>query len=179
MAVDRNQHERHTGVKHLRPVAPSMRLQVREQLRNAILSGQLKPGDHILEADLARQFGVSITPIREALRELESARLVVSQPHRGTIVRQLTKQDIREMYTLRAHLERLAVQLALPHLTQEDFAHLEGLIDDMVELARQDKSRQMVDVDVSFHEYLSSKAGTNCYARPGPASTRLTGRCCR
>jgi DNA-binding GntR family transcriptional regulator len=159
MVVERDRHERQPGVKHLRPVAPSMRLQVREQLRTAILSGQLKPGDHILEADLARQFGVSITPIREALRELESARLVVSQPHRGTIVRQLTKQDIREMYTLRAHLECLAVKLALPNLSGEDFAQLERLIDEMADLARQDKSRQMVDVDVSFHEYLCVKSG--------------------
>ncbi len=140
-------------------MARSIPRQVREQLRDAILSGQLKPGDRLLEADLARQFGVSITPVREALRGLESARLVVSQPHRGTVVRQLTRQDIHEMYSLRAHLDRLAIRLALPRLTGEDFEYLERLVDQMVAFAEESNSEGMVDVDVSFHDHLYSRGG--------------------
>jgi DNA-binding GntR family transcriptional regulator len=160
MALDPERHEVQKKVSaRLRPVIPSIRVQVRDQLRDAILSGHLKPGDRILEAELARQFGVSITPIREALRELASARLVVSQPHRGTVVQELSPQDIREMYTLRAHLERLAVQLALPLLTEEDFDHLQRLIDEMVALAHQGRPKEMASVDVAFHEYICLRSG--------------------
>lgn len=160
MTVDRKSTRSAQLNGSLRPLQTrNVRHQVRDQLREAILSGQFRPGDRIIESVVAERLGVSITPVREALRELESSRLVVSQPHRGTVVRDLSRQDIWEMYTLRAHLERLSIRLALPHLTDADFEHLAQLIDEMIALARRNQAAEMVEVDVDFHGYICRKSG--------------------
>src|SRR5947209_19061185 len=85
----------------------SLRAEVRERLRQAIMQGELKPGEQIVESRLARQLGISQAPVREALRELEQMGLVVNHMRRGTFVRELTAQDAWEMYTLRAQLESM------------------------------------------------------------------------
>jgi DNA-binding GntR family transcriptional regulator len=144
---------------HLQPVSPkAMRHLVRDQLRDAILSGQLRPGEHINETAIAERLGVSATPVREAFRELEGARLIVVKPHRGAVVRALTRQDIREMYSLRAHLERMAVRLALPRLTEDDYTWLTSSVAEMVEAARSGDVAGLVEIDVGFHRYICEKA---------------------
>src|SRR5919205_3173807 len=80
----------------------SLRAEVRERLRRAIMQGTLKPGEQIVESRLARQLGISQAPVREALRELEQLGLVVNHSRRGTFVRKFTPEDAWEMYTLRA-----------------------------------------------------------------------------
>ena len=81
------------------------------RIREAILQGRLKPGQRILEADMAQELGISRAPIREAIRQLESEGLVVSRAHRGTYVTTLSSQDAREIFSLRAALEGLAIML--------------------------------------------------------------------
>lgn len=144
---------------HLQPVSPrAMRHLVRDQLRDAILSGQLRPGEHINEVAIAERLGVSPTPVREAFRELEGSRLIVVKPHRGAVVRALTRKDLREMYSLRAHLERMAVRLAYPQLTPEDYTSLGESIQAMVDAAKSDDVAGLVDIDVGFHRYICEKA---------------------
>jgi DNA-binding GntR family transcriptional regulator len=148
-----------TGRGLARVSTASIRQQVREALRNAIFAGVLKPGDRLVEAAIAREMGVSQTPVREAIRELENAGLVVSHPHRATFVRKYTRREMAEMYSLRAYLERLAVRLALPRLTDEDFQHLQDLIDRMVELAEAGDTAGMVEADVAFHAHIVRSSG--------------------
>ena len=75
--------------------------------------------------------GVSHGPVREALRELESEDLLVIEPHRGAFVKSFTADDIREVYQFRSAIETAAVSLAIDHLTETDFEHLERLIEHM------------------------------------------------
>lgn len=132
---------------------------VRDRIREAVLSGEFKPGEHLNEVDMAARYGVSATPVREAFRELEQTGLIVVMPHRGAVVRSLTHQDLAEMYSLRAHLERLAVRLALPNLSEVDLAELERLVEVMEREARAGNVPSMVEVDVAFHRLIVERAG--------------------
>ena len=82
-----------------------------QQLINAIEKGDLRPGDRMLETELASRFGVSRTPIREAIRRLETDGLVVHKPRIGAVVRVLTQQEIVELYEMRIVLEATACLL--------------------------------------------------------------------
>src|SRR4030095_1991852 len=85
---------------------------IREQLIDDILSGKLLPGARIVETRLAQQFGVSQGPVREALGDLELFGFVVSSPFRGTQVRQISTQDLLDIYPIRAALEGVAAYAA-------------------------------------------------------------------
>lgn len=108
---------------------------VEDVTRTAILSGIVKPGERLRQETVAGVFGVSRLPVREALKALESEGLVVSAPRRGFVVTELDAEDVDELYDLRALLEGEAVRLAIPRLTKEDVADLEGLHEDMVTAA--------------------------------------------
>lgn len=140
-------------------VSPALRHDVRNHLRNLIYDGTLQPGDRIVESRLARELGISQTPVREALRELEQMGLVVSYPNRGSSVRQIAPQDADEMYTLRAHLEAMAITLALPNLTDEDLATMDGLIDGMVEAGVDENPELLTELDTRFHEFICERSG--------------------
>lgn len=131
---------------------------VRNRIREAILGGEFSPGEHLNEVDMAVRFGVSATPVREAFRELEQTGLIVVVPHRGAVVRSLTHQDLAEMYSLRAHLERFAVHVALPRLVDEDFDELERVVDEMEKEARAGNVSLMVEIDVAFHRLIVERA---------------------
>jgi DNA-binding GntR family transcriptional regulator len=137
----------------------SLRHGVRTHLRNLILDGTLQPGDRIVESRLARELGISQAPIREALRELEQMGLVVSYPNRGSSVRRIEPRDAEEMYTLRAHLEAMAVNLAGPRLTEQDLDYLDRLIDEMVAAGIDDNPDLLTELDTRFHEYICEKSG--------------------
>jgi len=89
---------------------------IRDLLAQRIYDGQLQAGDRLLELEIAREFDTSQTPVREALRELESLKLVESIPYRGTRVRGISDREMTEAYTVRGVLEQLAGELAAPHL---------------------------------------------------------------
>ena len=139
-------------------VSPALRHDVRNHLRNLIYEGTLEPGDRIVESRLARELGISQTPVREALRELEQMGLVVSYPNRGSSVRKIEPRDAREMYTLRAHLEEMAIRLALPRLSDEDITALDGMVDAMVAAAIASDPDRLTEIDTQFHEEIISHA---------------------
>ncbi len=130
---------------------PSLREQVRHAIYEALRTHRLKPGERIVELRLARDMGVSQSVVREALRELEHMGLVESYPNRGTYVRRITGEDAREIYSMRAALEAFAIRLALPRLTDADFAELEALIEQMRVAAQENDEQTFVDCDVRFH----------------------------
>ncbi len=94
------------------PVVHSLREQIREHIVEGIVSGRWQPGERIVERRIATELEVSQTPVREALRELESLRLIESAPNKGVRVRNLTAADLEESYPVRAGLEAIAAELA-------------------------------------------------------------------
>ena len=139
----------------------SLRSAALAAIREAILCGQLRPGQHLVESDLAEQMGISRAPIREALRQLETEGLVVSLPHRGTFVTQLSVQDVWEIYTLRAAVEGLAARLMAQNATAEEIAHLEESVAQMEQSAQAGDLELLARQDMAFHEYLCRAAHHN------------------
>jgi DNA-binding GntR family transcriptional regulator len=139
-------------------VSPALRHDVRNHLRNQIFDGTLQPGARIVESRLARELGISQTPVREALRELEQMGLVVSFPNRGSSVRKVQPRDAAEMYTLRAHLEEMAIRLALPRLTNDDITALDAMVDAMVVAAHDSDPDRLTEIDTQFHEEIMTHA---------------------
>ena len=125
---------------------------VKEHIVEAVLSGELKPGDRIVESSMARELGVSQAPVREAIRDLVLLGFLESQPYKGTSVRSFTYEELWETYTVRAALESLAARLAANNLTDVDADRLQGILDEMMEAAaRQDRDR-LIQLDNRFHE---------------------------
>ncbi|MFT7475587.1 MAG: DNA-binding GntR family transcriptional regulator [Verrucomicrobiales bacterium] len=104
---------------------------VRETLRQDILNGTLPGGTRLAQTDIAKQLGVSTTPVREALRDLASEGLVVIDPHRGGFVMELNKDDVFEIYEIRYHLEPIALRHAMPFINEETIDRLDQLNEEM------------------------------------------------
>lgn len=125
---------------------------VKDYIVESVLSGALKPGDRIVESSLARELGVSQAPVREAIRDLVLLGFLESQPYKGTSVRSFTPEELWESYTVRAALESLAARLAATHLTEDDVATLQSILDEMMDAARQQDMDALVGLDNKFHE---------------------------
>ncbi len=128
--------------------------QVHARLVQALRDGRLKPGDRLIETDLALSLQVSRTSVREALRLLETSGLVVSSPHRGTYVAEIDADDARDLYTLRALLEAHAASHLAEHPQPELFEQLQRLVADMAQAVRDEQTNRIVDLDVEFHRLL-------------------------
>lgn len=128
-------------------------------IRSAIFAGHMKPGDRILETELAEQLQVSRGPVREALAQLEQEGLVARLPHRGTFVSTLSRQDAHEIYTLRALLDGEAAALAAGRLTAQDFATLESLLEEFDRAAQCDSLYALAQTDRTFHGTVIKAAG--------------------
>src|SRR3954469_17138197 len=98
------------------------------QLRATILSGQLAPGEHLREVEIADRFDVSRGPVREALLQLEQEGLVMLRRNRGAVVARMSRADLEEVYSLRLALERLAVARATQHGTEADFGVMDAVL---------------------------------------------------
>ena len=94
-------------------------------LRQAIITGEFAPGERLMEISLANRLGVSRTPVREALRQLELEGLVRIIPNRGAFVEGITKEDVKDIYEIRARLEGLCAKWAADRITKDQIAELE------------------------------------------------------
>ena len=129
-------------------------LEAIEAIREAILSGQLKPGERLIQADLATRLGISRAPVREAFRKLEEEGLVVTTPYRGTIVTPLTERSIRELSSLRTTLECFAVTLVIARQDPETLPALRAIVDEMDTAATQGDLGLLDACDLHFHAKL-------------------------
>ena len=129
---------------------------VREVLRRAILSGELKGSTRLVQAELAATLEVSTTPVREALRDLASEGLIRFDPHRGAVVEELSRDDVREVYAIREVLEPLALGQALPNLTEADLERLRRLHKKMLD---EPQGPEWVDYNRNFHMMIYESAG--------------------
>jgi DNA-binding GntR family transcriptional regulator len=118
-----------------RPVPRTTSEHALEGLRQAILSGELRPGQRIIQEEVAQALGVSVAPVREALRTLEQEGQVTYIPRRGYFVTELRIEELEEIYGLRRLLEELAVRRALPDLTRDDLQRLESVARDCADAA--------------------------------------------
>lgn len=132
---------------------------VYEHLRTAILEGQLEPGAELTEVALAEQLGVSRGPLREAIGRLAAEGLVTVSPRRGAVVRSLSKEEFLDLYQVREALERMAVQLAVPRLTDEEFDGLTALNEEMATHASNNKVEAFFEANRAFHARLLEASG--------------------
>ncbi|MBG0855927.1 GntR family transcriptional regulator [Streptomyces spinoverrucosus] len=142
------------------PVIHSLREQIREHILEGIISGRWKPGERIVERRIATELEVSQTPVREALRELESLRLIESAPNKGVRVRNLTAADLEESYPVRAGLEAIAAELAAERLSQ-DCSALKPHVAALYEADRKSDGTAQVRHTVAFHRELVRAAGNS------------------
>jgi DNA-binding GntR family transcriptional regulator len=124
---------------------------VYERLRTAILQGDIQPGKPTSQVILARELGVSRTPLREALRMLQGEGLVLSEPNRRVRIADFSISDVEELYAMRIPLEAVAIRATLPMLTATDFAELEGLMAQMDHYMRADDFDGMEAPHRAFH----------------------------
>lgn len=120
-------------------------------LREAILGGYLKPGDRIIEGEIADQIHVSRGPVREALSKLEQDGLVSRKRHRGTFVKTLSHRDVSEIYSMLALLEGEAAARAVEYISEADLASMEALVEQFGETLASSDIQQMMKLDRSFH----------------------------
>jgi DNA-binding GntR family transcriptional regulator len=132
-----------------------LREQVKNMLLERILTGHYAPGERLIETRIANEFGVSQAPVREALRELESLRFVESASFRGSWVREVSDDELAEVYPIRAALEEVAAREAAKRL-DGDVSALEAEIEGMAKA--KDLSEQ-VEHDVRFHELIVEASG--------------------
>ena len=137
----------------------SIREQSLETLREAILTGELKPGQSLIEMDLSRQLGVSRAPIREALRILNSEGLVETIPYHGTTVARLTKRDIEEIYSMRSLLKSFAVEQVIRAGNKERLRLLNDKVEQMVAAGKSDDIYTVNVLDRDFHDALIEMSG--------------------
>ena len=131
-----------------------LRDMVFDVLMNAIMMGQLSPGERLLEVQLAEEMGVSRTPVREAIRRLELEGFVVMVPRKGAYVAGLSVNDVESVYEIRTALETLAVRLAAQRMEAEDYQYLEELSAKMRETWQGGNVENWIDLDAKFHEAL-------------------------
>ena len=136
---------------------------VHEQLRQAILRGDVPPGPATSQLVLARELGVGRTPLREALRMLQSEGLVISEPNRRVRIAELTVADAEELYLMRVLLEAVAARVTVPSLTDADIAELEGLMAQMDHLVRSGSS--ILEQHHRFHAAFVKAAGPRVVAQ--------------
>jgi DNA-binding GntR family transcriptional regulator len=124
---------------------------VYNRLRQGIIKGKLKPGQKVIMAELAKSFGLSETPVREAIRRLESEGYINFTPHMGAIVTTIDKDEMTEIYMIRIVLEELATRLAAPHVTEKDLAFLNRKNREMEAAIRQGRYDNLAAMNKAFH----------------------------
>lgn len=125
-----------------------------QTLRNAIITGDLQPGERLMETQLAERLGVSRTPIREAIRKLELEGLVIMVPRKGAQVAQFTEKDIQDVLEVRAALEALAAKLACKRMDDRSFLKLQLAIAEYSYAAKNKDLEAMIEKDVEFHDII-------------------------
>jgi DNA-binding GntR family transcriptional regulator len=135
-----------------------LREQVKDLLLQRIASGELRPGDRIVETRVAAELGTSQAPVREALRDLELLRLVESEPFKGARVRGFGNAELVEVYPVRAALEELAAKEATRRLAG-DVSALEAEVEAMRQAARRGDTNALVRHDIAFHRLVVESAG--------------------
>lgn len=128
-------------------------------LRQAILTGELKPGERLMEIHLANRLGVSRTPIREAIRKLELEGLVIMIPRRGAEVAQITEKSMNDVLEVRRAMDALCVELACERITAEELEKLRLACDVFAEAVKTKDLKKIAQADVELHDIIVQATG--------------------
>ncbi len=132
----------------------SLRGRVFSRVREDILSGKYKDSEELKENTIAAELGVSRTPVREALRQLELEGLVSIIPNKGAYVTGISEKDVHDIYVIRSYLEGLCARWACEHITEEQIEAMEETIYLSEFHARKGHNEQLVELDNRFHELI-------------------------
>lgn len=125
-----------------------------DTLREAIINGILRPGERLMEIQLAEELGVSRTPVREAIRKLEREGFVVMVPRKGAFVAGISLKDIADVFEVRAALEALTAGLAAERITDEELEELERILVRKAEIIEESDVERFLESDTTFHDTL-------------------------
>lgn len=123
-------------------------------LREAILTGELEPGERLMEIKLADKLGVSRTPIREAIRKLEIEGLVNMTPRKGAVVAEISEEDLQNVLEVRRVLEKLAVELACNKIKPQEIAELKSNLKAFTTAISKNNPTEIAKIDVEFHDII-------------------------
>lgn len=147
------------------PLIKSASVAATELIRSAIVEGRLEPGQRLKEEELARELGISRTPVREALLVLQTEGLIDSAPNRGASVRAYEAADLDDLYLLRALLESFAARLAATRITDDEVAELRASNERFVALRVRDDIVELVRENVRFHDIVLAAARSDRLAQ--------------
>jgi DNA-binding GntR family transcriptional regulator len=136
----------------------SLREIVFETIRNAIIQGELKPGERLMEVQLASELGVSRTPVRESIRKLELEGLVRMVPRKGAYVTPMSIKDLHEMMQIRRALEILVAELAAKNATDDEIEQMRESNHGFEESALENDENGIINYDIAFHETMYHSA---------------------
>jgi DNA-binding GntR family transcriptional regulator len=136
------------------PGVRTLSMAVAEQVRRLIVANRIPPGSPLRLATIATRLGVSVQPVREAVRMLAAEGLVVIEPHRGAFVARLSIEDVEELYAVRVALECLIARVATARLSSTDVEALQVRFTAMQAAERRDDQRAFIDADRAFHQHL-------------------------
>lgn len=128
---------------------------VADILRTAILKGELKGGQQLIQADIAEQFGMSRIPVREALKQLEAEGLVKQYPNKGAVISELSANEVQEIYEIRSFLETGAIELSIMNLSEADLNRAEKIL---IEIDNAPDVNKWLELNWQFHSCLYSPA---------------------
>ncbi|RAV21970.1 GntR family transcriptional regulator [Paenibacillus contaminans] len=138
----------------------SLRHRVADEIRTAIIQGNLKPGDKLRELDISEQMGVSRGPIREAIRDLEAMGLVICHPYRETVVADVSREQIVELIIpIRLQLEIFSLKSGFREYDDEFYQSLERIIETMKTHAERQDLFALIEEDIRFHEMIVNFKG--------------------
>ena len=123
-------------------------------LRQAILKGELEPGERLMEIQLAERLGVSRTPIREAIRKLELEGLVLMIPRKGAEVAKISARSLRDVLEVRRALEELAIELACQRMSEEEVGNLQKAQEDFKKAIAEGDAMKIAETDEHFHDVI-------------------------
>lgn len=139
----------------------AVRERVTADLRQEIIAGSLRPGDRLVERELAQRFGVSRVPVREAIRALVAEGFVHFETPRRTVVRRLTPTDVKELFELREALEVYAAGLAASRATPEDLTEMRDLLGRAAAATEAGDAETITDVNSRLHDRIVAMAGNS------------------
>ena len=149
----------HSGEECMDDIGLTLREKILNTIREAIRTGQLKPNQKIVEQVLAEQFGVSRTPVREALRQLEADGYVKVIPRKGVVVAPLSPLDVKEYYDIKGLLESYAAQMAAENMSDSALGRLEEINKEMAKMAEQKECARYSELCREFHRLFLREGG--------------------
>jgi len=136
----------------------SLSEQVYLKLRELIITGEMKPGTRLLVLEIAKEFNVSQAPVREAIERLKQESLLIGMRNKGSIVSDVSREEMEEVYKLRGLIEGFVVGEAMSNMQQEDFDHLYEIYLGMVKATQEDNALKLIQLDMDFHEFFYKKS---------------------